>query len=231
MPRSKQQKENVDILVMPYEERISAKRHYIRVVAFVGGGICLGVLLMLHAYPYLSMRSVSPIAVIGVQSPTATMSYGFDRALPTHIRIPSILVDTTFAPPLGLNTDQTISIPESFDQVAWYKLGASPGEVGTAAILGHVDSHDGPAVFYALGQVIPGDSIFITRADGTDIEFVVEYFERYMQDSFPTEKVYAPTVYPSLRLITCSGIFDRGAQRYSHNLVVYARLKVAFKSN
>ena len=200
------------------------KRHYVHVVAFVVFGACLGVLLMLQAYPYLEVRRAlpteEPVTVVPIETP-----YALSRAFPTHIRIPEISVDVAFGEPLGLNADQSISVPKTFDTVGWYKLGAAPGEVGTAAILGHVDSYQGPAVFYSLGQLAPGDSIFVARADGTEAEFEVEYLERYKQEEFPTEKVYTPTSYPSLRLITCSGIYQKGEQRYTHNLVVYARLK------
>jgi len=201
-----------------------ATRHYVHVVAFVVFGACLGALLMLEAYPYLEIRHVLPTQEPVTVAPTET-PYALPRAFPINLRIPKISLDAAFSEPLGLNADQSISVPKEFDTVGWYKLGAAPGEVGTAAILGHVDSYEGPAVFFSLGQLAPGDSIFVTRADGTEAEFEVEYYERYPQDEFPTEKVYTPTSYASLRLITCSGIYKKGEQRYTHNLVVYARLK------
>ena len=209
---------------MHQESNKQTTRRYVHVVAFVVFGMCLGALLMLEAYPYLEVRRalLSGESVMDASSGTP---YTLNRAIPINLRIPTISVDTTFSEPLGLNDDQTISVPKSYEEVGWYKLGASPGEMGTAAILGHVDSYQGPAVFFSLGQLAPGDSIFVTRADGTEAEFEVEYFERYKQDEFPTERVYTPTSYASLRLITCSGIFSKGEQRYTHNLVVYARLK------
>ena len=209
---------------MHQESNKQTTRHYLRVVAFAVFGMCLGALLMLEAYPYLEVKRVPIVAESSTQEPTTT-PYALNRALPTRIQIPKIFVDTTFEAPLGLNDDQTIIVPKSFEKVGWYKLGAAPGEIGTAAILGHVDSFEGPAVFFALGQLSQGDSIFVTRADGTEAEFAVEYFERYAQEEFPTEKVYTPTSYASLRLITCAGTFIKGKQRYTHNLVVYARLK------
>ncbi len=202
-------------------------RHYVRVVAFVVLGISLGAILMLEAYPYIvSYRIVGdrqPGAGV-VEEHNATSTYALSRSLPTSIRIPKINLDTTFEEPLGLNQDRTVETPHSFEKVGWYKNGPAPGEVGPAVVLGHVDSYKGPAVFYSLGQLKPGDRVYVTREDGSEAEFEVMYFERYRQDEFPSELVYGPVSYPALRLITCTGVYDHGTQRYSHNLVVYAKL-------
>lgn len=149
----------------------------------------------------------------------------YGRSLPTSLRIPTLSLDTTFVSPLELQADQTIEVPDSYTQVGWYKQGATPGEVGPAVILGHVDSKDGPAIFYSLGRLKRGDTIEVERQDGTVAVFEVTELVRYSQDSFPTEKVYGKTDAPTLRLVTCTGTFNKGIQRYSHNLVVYATLK------
>ncbi len=149
----------------------------------------------------------------------------FVRSNPIRLEIPALNLDTSFVLPLGLMPDQTVSVPDSYDQVGWYEGGATPGEIGPAVILGHVDSADGPAVFYPLGQLKVGEEIKITRADGTTAVFVVKKLKRYPQSNFPTLDVYGPTDTPTLRLVTCSGLFNKAKQQYSHNLVVFAELK------
>ena len=44
--------------------------------------------------------------------------------------------------------------------------GPAPGETGPAVIAGHVDSRSGPAVFYRLGDLRPGDDITVERTGG-----------------------------------------------------------------
>jgi hypothetical protein len=207
------------------DKAISTTRHYVHVVAFVVFSASLGAFLMLEVYPQLLLRSaVVPPSASVTPDLESEVVYALPRALPTQLRIPSLQIDTSFEAPLGLNEGGTISVPESYENVGWYKLGASPGEIGTASILGHIDSYMGPGVFYTLGQLKSGDRVFITRADGSEAEFEVEFLERYKQSEFPTEKVYNATQYPSLRLITCSGTYEKGIARYTHNLVVYAKL-------
>lgn len=159
------------------------------------------------------------------KQPTATIEGPIlAESSPIRLRIPSVSIDAPFTTPLGLETNGEVAVPDSDTEVGWYKHSPTPGEVGPAVILGHVDSKTGPAVFFYLGQLDEGDDIFVDRVDGTTAHFKVESLERPKQSEFPTERVYGNINYAGLRLITCSGIYLKGTQRYTNNLVVYARL-------
>ena len=54
------------------------------------------------------------------------------------------------------------------------------------------------------------------------MRFRVQRVARYRKAAFPTARVYGPTSGPALRLITCSGDFDRASGHYVDNTVVYA---------
>lgn len=205
-----------------YKTRANSKRHYIIVMAFA-------ILLFLAIFvvePYIRsyfLNSNSESVVVTDQIEPQTN--GDARSAPVRLVIPAISLDTTFVTPLGLLPDQTVSVPNSYTEVGWYSGGVSPGEVGSSVILGHVDSVDGPAIFYGLGRLKIGDEIEITRDDSTIVTFVVTKLQRYPQSNFPTLEVYGPTDASELRLVTCTGIFNKGEQKYSHNLVVFAKLK------
>lgn len=199
----------------------TATRHYARVMAFAVLGAMVGGLLM---YVFVGREVIAPMVDDGGQALEQATST-FARSAPVHLRISAIGLDTSFVPPLGLNADKTVSVPDSYTEVGWYKNGATPGEIGASVILGHVDSYQGPAVFYSLGQLTKGDEIEVTREDGSVATFVVTDTERVAQDNFPTEKVYGAVNYAGLRLVTCTGIYNRGTLKYSHNLIVYAELK------
>jgi hypothetical protein len=89
-------------------------------------------------------------------------------------------------------------------------------------ILGHLDSSMGPAVFYRLNQLHPGDVIVITRQGTSPVQFHLTRVASFSQDAFPTAQVYGPTSGPTLRLITCGGTFNWATQRYSDNVVAFA---------
>ncbi len=142
---------------------------------------------------------------------------------PVRVRIPAIGVAADMER-LGLNGDGTLEVPP-YDRAGWYGGGPKPGETGPAVIAAHVDSDTGPAVFYKLKLLRPGDEVTVDYDEGTSVDFVVAGAESYLKSRFPTERVYGATASPELRLITCGGSFDRRARTYAENLVISATLK------
>jgi len=145
-------------------------------------------------------------------------------AAPVGIDIPSIAVSAP-VDPVGLNSDGSLQVPEDFGRAGYYSGRPTPGEAGAAVIDGHVDSTHRPAVFYRLRELRGGDEVVITRADGTRPIFVVDRLEEHRKDAFPTDEVYGPVPEATLRLITCTGTFNRRAGHYRDNLIVFAHLK------
>jgi sortase (surface protein transpeptidase) len=140
---------------------------------------------------------------------------------PVRVEIPSIGVSSRLIR-LGLNADGTMEVPRDYGRAGWFTGGAMPGQDGPAVISGHVDSKSGPAVFYRLRELRPGDTIRVRRADGGWLAFEVTGSARYAKAAFPTDAVFGPVTGPVLRLITCGGAFDRSSGHYLDNVVVTA---------
>ena len=203
--------------------RIARHRYFQTGVAVLLVGVIFGVSAGLgeqEAQTGLSKPAAETSATSTVIGP-----YETEAVTPQRLLIPALGIDTTFGPSLGINPDQTIEVPDSFTRVGYYRFAPTPGEVGPAVVLGHVDSYEGPAVFYRLGELTGGDTIEIERTDGSVAVFVVTRLERHPQSGFPTAKVYRDLNYAGLRLITCSGTYDQATTEYSHNLIVFARLQ------
>jgi sortase (surface protein transpeptidase) len=146
--------------------------------------------------------------------------------VPVRLRIPAIGVDTGLQR-LGRDHDGSVEVPSGrhkWEEAGWYAGGTRPGDPGSAVILGHVDSTAGPAVFYRLHDLRPGDRFEVVRADGSRARFAVERVEQYPKTRFPTDDVYYPALTPRLRLVTCGGSFDPVAHSYRSNVIVFARL-------
>jgi LPXTG-site transpeptidase (sortase) family protein len=141
-------------------------------------------------------------------------------AEPTAIAIPSIGVGSELLD-LGLQPDGSAEVPADYALAGWYREGGRPGVIGPTIVLGHVDSTDGPAVFYRLRDLTPGDVVEVTTADGTVATYSVDRVEQVSKDEFPTFEVFGATQDDVLRLVTCAGEFDRGARSYQDNLVVH----------
>ncbi|MYW44698.1 class F sortase [Streptomyces sp. SID486] len=148
------------------------------------------------------------------------------RSAPTRLHIPKIAVDAPFTT-LSIGSSGQLQPPPAADTnlVGWYADGASPGEAGTAIIAGHVDTVTSAAVFANLDELEPGDRFSVERADGRTAEFVVDDAETFAKDDFPSDRVYADTSRPEVRLITCAGDYDHDVRDYTDNLVVFAHLE------
>lgn len=173
--------------------------------------------------------ALSVVGCVPPDAPTPPEGPTTGRApLPVEITIPTIRAESSLIP-IGLNTDGTLAVPpvDQPRQAAWYEDGPRPGEDGPAVIVGHVDGLvDGragqPGVFHRLGQLQRGDAVTVLREDRSTVTFRVYRVQRVAKDTFPTWEVYGPTAGPELRLITCSGVFDRAARSYRDNTIVYA---------
>ncbi len=115
-----------------------------------------------------------------------------------------------------------MQVPPDAASLGWFTGAPSPGEVGPAVIVGHVDWAGEHGSFYDLGNVKLGDTIAITREDGSGLLFRVVLQGQYSKDRFPTNAVYANTDHPALRLVTCGGEFDRTTGNYLDNIIVFA---------
>jgi hypothetical protein len=142
---------------------------------------------------------------------------------PVALAIPAIGVHSALQP-LARTPDGTLQQPSQWQEAGWYADGIRPGDVGPAVIAGHVDSINGPAIFYRLRELRPGDLVDIRDQDGATLHFSVDSIQAYPKATFPARTVYGPTALPELRLITCTGQFDWNTRNYLDNLVVTAHL-------
>jgi LPXTG-site transpeptidase (sortase) family protein len=146
-------------------------------------------------------------------------------ANPTELRIDAINASSSLIP-LGLNPDQTITVPpvSTPEQASWYRLGPTPGAAGPAIILGHVNGNGKDGIFAKLNQLKPGDQVKVSRADGKTAVFTVTKLQQVPKNTFPTVDVYGDTNDSELRLITCGGGFDKSKRSYVDSIIAFATL-------
>ncbi|MEU8980581.1 class F sortase [Streptomyces sp. NPDC048309] len=161
------------------------------------------------------------------RTPVGTFSSGL-APLPysqvDRVRIPAIRVDAPVIP-VGLDNDGWVGAPPPDDPnlAGWFTGAVSPGEKGTAVIVGHVDNMQGPAVFYGLGALKKGNRVEVRRKDGKIAVFDVYGIDVFAKSNFPGDRVYSSKGTAELRIITCGGGFSK-QHGYDGNVVVFARL-------
>jgi hypothetical protein len=151
------------------------------------------------------------------------------RSAPARLALPSLGISSPLGPALGLNPDGTVDdaplTGPTWSLPWWYDVGPSPGQSGSAVILGHVDSaRGGLGVFFRLGDIRAGQGIDVTLANGTTSHWTVTSVHLYANADFPDALVYARSGPPVLRLVTCGGAFNGPTHEYESTFVVTATL-------
>lgn len=144
---------------------------------------------------------------------------------PTRVVIPALSLDSDLIA-LGTNPDGSLAVPPLSRpmQAAWWNGSPTPGAIGPAVILGHINGNGKPGIFLNLDKIQAGQQVEVTRADGQIATFTVSHIDTVPKDNFPAQTVYGDTPDAQLRLITCGGALDRQAHSYEANVVVYANL-------
>ena len=139
------------------------------------------------------------------------------RLKPTFVSISDIGINEPLRP-LSIGSSHQLLVPADAHDVGWWRT----NNVNSPTVMvGHVDSRTGPAVFYRLHELTPGDGVFVAFDDGSYVEYVVRKTARVSKNNFPTKDVYE-LGNGELRLITCGGSFNRRSGHYEDNVIVFA---------
>lgn len=144
---------------------------------------------------------------------------------PTRISISSLGIRAEVVE-VGKADDGSIAPPaeDPAGTVGWYGLGPTPGEPGTAVMVGHVDTDSRPAVFHNLREIRVGKLIEVSRKDRRVAAFRVDSVESFPKDAFPADRVLVHSDVPRLALVTCGGEWVGGDIGYADNVIVFAHL-------
>src|SRR5579859_643443 len=165
-------------------------------IAFAAGLVVIaggsaGLLLTHHSTPALRPVAAGVQALPAPTGPIVAPPQSAEPAqvaAPASLTIPLIGVKTSLIT-LGLAAGGAMQVPGSTTVAGWYTGSPRPGSIGSAVIVGHVDSKTGPGVFVRLDELKSGNDVFVKRADGTTAEFRVTRVQEYLKDKFPTQEV------------------------------------------
>ncbi|MGI2329093.1 class F sortase [Planococcus sp. YIM B11945] len=145
-----------------------------------------------------------------------------DGIKPDTLSIPAIGVEAKVLH-LGVTDNGEMDVPNTIDDVSWFEPGYKPGENGRAAIAGHVDGRNGPAIFWDLAKLEAGDEILI-EGEKEQLRFNVYAMESVALDLADIDSIFGYRSTPELILITCSGDYNHDRGTREERLIVYAKL-------
>ncbi|WP_213504660.1 class F sortase [Paenibacillus faecis] len=143
---------------------------------------------------------------------------------PTQLIIPAIKVSAKVIP-VGVLDNGQMDVPKDTESVGILYPGVVAGERGNMVMDGHVDSYTGPAVFFNLKKLSPGDAIIVrNQHSDQSMTYRVESVEAFKTSEAPIERVFGPSSGYKLNLITCTGRYSRKKKEHEERLVIFAKL-------
>ena len=207
------------------------------------GGVAILAVAAAHRIVTVSAQDATPAAIAtpsvsGIQ-PTGigdVPSTGASRPGPANVALNRLRSDVVAPVGLAIESagidagieslrvvDGAMQDPSGPWVVAWYDNLGTLGKIGNIVMAGHIDYWNvGPAVFYNLSTLEPGNEIVVTGDDEKTYPFAVEWVRQYDSESIPLDEVTGPTADQSLTLITCGGAFDYTNGHYVQRTVVRA---------
>jgi len=149
------------------------------------------------------------------------------EASPTRLVIPKIELDAPLESKT-VETDGVMPMPSGPEVVAVYDMSEyQPGQEhrlgfgGNAVLSGHVDYIQyGPAVFWNLDKLKPGDEVDVRLADGTVYHYAVVWNQKWSTEDIPWDNVMGVNGQDAVTLLTCAGSWD--GHEYSDRRAVRA---------
>ena len=144
---------------------------------------------------------------------------------PRYLRIPSLDIYSRIKP-LGVK-DGTIDAPWNINDVGWYDGSTRPGNSrGSSLLLGHISGWSDPGVFKHLASLKPGEQFEVEKGSGEKIRYEV-----VNSRSIPIEQIEMSEILSTevsgvhdLKLMTCSGKYNKDTEKYAERMVVYAKI-------
>lgn len=232
---------------MPEVKQVN-KKHAKFQKLFYGFGIAMFLLagaVSIHTF-VMNMQAKEQIGVLGATSvdeqgvaegtgsepaeapvsDQAIANYNVNPELPRYIRIPDIGVFARIKH-TGVTTEGAVDAPANINDASWYNESARPGnKIGSSLLLGHVSGWSASGVFKKIDKLKPGQRFEVEKGSGEKLMYEVVRGERIPIEQVDMSKILATEVAGEhdMKLMTCSGRYDRDTDQYAERYVVYAKI-------
>jgi LPXTG-site transpeptidase (sortase) family protein len=159
-------------------------------------------------------------------SAMAIANYTVNPELPRYLRIPDIGVFARIKH-TGIDSDGAVDSPANIHDVSWFKKGAKPGSsTGSSLLLGHVSGWSTPGVFKNIHKLKVGSRFEVEKGSGEKIKYEVTKSEKILLADIDMAKILGTEFagVHDLKLMTCSGKYNKETKSYEERFVVYAKV-------
>lgn len=120
-------------------------------------------------------------------------------------------------------TDGTMVVPHNARDVAWLDQGPMPGGTNNIVLAGHISYSRVAGSFFRLRELAKGDRITV-EIDRKHYKFEIVWNCYFDRNTPHAGQIMGKTNVVSVTLISCGGVFDRGAGTHSQRIAVRGEL-------
>lgn len=156
----------------------------------------------------------------------AVANYRVNPELPRYLRITELGIFARIKH-TGVNKDGAVDSPANINDVSWFNESAQPGNaVGSSLLLGHVSGWSAPGVFKKIDKLKAGMRFEVEKGSGEKLTYEVTRGEKIPVDQVDMSKILGVEVAGEhdLKLMTCSGKYNRETKQYEDRYIVYAKI-------
>ena len=124
---------------------------------------------------------------------------------------------------VGVDQNAKMVVPHNARDVAWLDQGPIPGRTNNVVLAGHINYSRVAGSFSRLTQLQPGEIVSV-EMDGKRWDFRVTWNCLFDRQTTQAEQIMGRTNVPSVTLISCGGVFERGAGTHNKRVAVRAEL-------
>lgn len=130
---------------------------------------------------------------------------------PTKIKIDKIGVDEAIDP-VKFDKDEYMPTPSGAKGVTWLEYAgfSSPGWTGNAVLTGHNYVNNDPGTFVKLHELVVGDIVEFTYADGSKGRFTVKSVDTYDENNKDLNSIVYDGDTTRTTIVTCAGTRKQG---------------------
>jgi sortase (surface protein transpeptidase) len=115
---------------------------------------------------------------------------------------------------------RSVEVPLDPTLVGWFRLGAQPGEPGTALFFGHRARH---GAFWHVPDMKKGTVIRVRGRNGVTTIWKISSLQTISKNELP-QTLFQIDGPPRLALVTCGGDFDYRLRHFRDNVIAWADL-------
>lgn len=150
-------------------------------------------------------------------------TYLVAASYPRYISIPGLSLNARVRR-LGIDSKGAVAFPTNIYDIGWYDGSVKPGEnEGPSILIGHLMGATQQGALWGVDKLVPGDSIYIEKGDGTTIHYrITKLYKAQPEDDISTFITPENNGKHDLTILSAYGMYSKVSDDTQKRTVIFA---------